>query len=205
MSENTSAGEGRQPNGEGSSGGQENLTEVMQKLKALEATNARLLEESQKTKTKYQEALNRYESVEKERLEKEGNFQVLLEKEKEKNNDILSQMTDLKMKVVHSNIRSTFSKYTSEVHDMEDLLNQPKFSHILKDAIDDTSLSINEDKAKEYLTEVLKAKPHLKKSSHIPTTIDTKPNFQSGDGKSKSVDEMTTQELEALIKSKFNQ
>ena len=183
---------------------QVNVSEVLERLKALEATNARLLDESKKTKSKYQETLSKYESAEKEKLEKEGNFQVLLEKEMAKNNSLMEEMVGMKKKVLSSNIRSTVSKFASDVYDLEDLLNQPKFSSILSDGIDENSLTVSEDKAKEYVAEVLKAKPYMKKTANVPSTVDTKPSFVTGEGKTKSIDEMDSSELEALIKAKFS-
>ncbi len=204
MSEKSTVSEHSQSESEHSTeSNQVNVNEVLERLKALESTNARLLDESKKTKSKYQEALSQYESVDKERLEKEGNFQALLEKEMGRSNNLVSEMNEMKKKVLSSNIRSVVQKYGSDVYDIDDLLNQPRFSHILKDGIDDTTLSIDEEKVKEYINEVIKAKPYMKRNNSIPTTVDTKPSFQNIDGKAKSLDEMSAQELEKLIASRF--
>jgi hypothetical protein len=204
MSGNSNVSEHSQSESEHSTeSNQIDVSALTERLKALENTNARLLEEAKKTKSKYHEVLNQYESVDKERLEKEGNFQALLEKEMAKNNGLLSEMTEMKKKVLSSTIKSTVQKYASDVYDIEDLLNQPKFSHILKDGIDDSTLSISDEKVKEYVTEVLKAKPYMKKANAIPSTVDSKPNFQAGDSKTKSIEDMSSVELEKLIASKF--
>jgi predicted nuclease with TOPRIM domain len=182
---------------------QVNVNEVLERIKALEATNARLLDESKKTKSKYQDAVTQYENVDRERLEKEGNFQALLEKEVGKSNTLQSEMIEMKKKVLSSNIRSTVQKFSSDVYDVDDLLNQPNFSHILKSGIDETTYSISEEKVKEYVNEVLKAKPYMRKAPNVPNTVDTKPQFQTGEGKTKSLDELSSAELEKIIASRF--
>lgn len=204
MSEKSKEGEHSQTQSEHSEKTKEvNVNELVERLKQLEATNARILEESKKTKANFQERLSQYENIDKERLEKEGDFKTLLEKEKERGDNLSSSMTEMKKKVLSSNIRSAVAKYSSDVHDIDDLLNQPNFSHILKDGINDIDLTIGEEKVKEYITEVLKAKPYMKKASTNIPIIDSKPQFQTGDGVTKGIDELSSIELEKLIASRF--
>jgi hypothetical protein len=180
-----------------------NVSEVMERLKSLEATNARLLEESKSTKHKYQETKSKYEQAEREKLEKEGNYQALLEAERARIAEIEGEAKSMKQKVLKSNMQSTIAKFANEVYDLEDLLNQPKFSHILKDGIDDTSLTLSEEKAKEYVHEVLKAKPYMRKQNGVANTINTKPDFQQGNAGVKSLNELSSSEIENMIKEKF--
>jgi hypothetical protein len=204
MSEKPNVSEHSQSESEHSTeSNQVNVTEVLERLKALEATNARLLDESKKTKSKYQETLSMYETAEREKLEKEGDFQGLLEKEAERANRLANEMNDMKKKVLNSNIKNAVLKFGSDVHDVDDLLNQPKFSHILKDSINDVTLEVGEEKVKEYINEVLKAKPYMRKANKIVNTVDTKPNFQSGDGGTKSLNELSASEIEKILLSKF--
>lgn len=180
-----------------------NVAELLERMKALESTNARLLEESKQTKQKYQETKSKFEMTEREKLEKEGNYQALLEAERNRLAEIEAESRAMKQKVLKSNIQSTIAKYAGEVHDLEDLLNQSKFSHILKDGIDDNSLTLSEEKAKEYVHEVLKAKPYMRKSTSSTPVLDTKPSYQSGNGGTKTLDEMSGSEIEKMLKEKY--
>lgn len=203
MSENTQGEHQEDSKSEHSGDNQVNVSELIERMKALESTNARLLEESKQTKQKYQETKSKYELTEREKLEKEGNFQGLLEAERKKLLELESENRSVKQKVLKSNMQSTIAKFAGEVHDLEDLMNQPKFSHILKDGMDSETLTLSDEKAKEYVHEVLKAKPYMRKSAEEIKTINTKPDYQSGNAGQKTLVDMSSEEIERMIKEKF--
>lgn len=198
MSENPIV-EGQTSGGEGTP--EIKLEEVLARLQQLESTNNRLLDENKKFKTKYKETTSLYENAEREKLEKEGNFQALLESERKRVEKLEQESKEMKAKVLKSNVFLEVSKYAGDVHDLDDLLNQPKYSHILTSAIDSESLSVDGAKVKEYVNEVLKVKPWMKKINETPTTITGKPSMTNVP--EKKIEEMTSKELEEFIKKQF--
>jgi uncharacterized protein (DUF885 family) len=175
--------------------------DLAEKLKQLEATNARLLEESKKNKTKSKEALTELEKIQQSTLEKEGDLQKILEAERIKNAELAEKLNSVKAKTLRANMMATLAKHASEVHDLDDLVNQPKFFSMLKDGMDEETLELREDVAKEYIKKVLEAKPWLKKSSTTPGAVTTRPGFK--DVSSKTISEMTKDEIEEQLRKLY--
>lgn len=186
----TSAGEGQN---------NVNLEELLSRMQQLESTNNRLLDENKKIKTKYKETSSLFENTERERLEKEGNYQALLEAERKKLDEILNESKEMKQKVLKSNLFLEVSKYASDVYDLEDLLNQPKYASKLKDAFDTENLTVHSEKVKEYVSDVLKDKPWLKKNQEIATVVTNRPSMVKAP--EKNIADMGRDELESLIRS----
>lgn len=192
------------PTGEGSNSGNTNDTSaLLERIEKLEASNKRLLEESKGYKEKYKSVANEVEEKEKKIALEKGDLQKLLEMERAKVQQVSSEAQKLRESVLKSTIRQTVAKHAVDVYDHDDLLNQPQFAHILKEAIDPEALSVDETKVKEYVSEVLKAKPYMKKNSQMPGVVTKKPG-SSANGSAKSLDEMSGKEIEALIRSKFS-
>lgn len=165
-------------------------------IKRLKATNERLLEESKKHKEKYQQVSAEFEKINEETVGKEKDINKILEAERKKNERVANENKKLKAETLNSRIRSAISKFADDVIDLDDLLNQPKFGDILKKGIDVDELSVDEDVMKEYVETVLKAKPHLRKQPEATAMLTKKPGFSSTS--SKSLDQMTTKEMEEL-------
>jgi hypothetical protein len=176
---------------------------LAEQLKALQSTNARLLEESKKAKEQYKTASSLVEQAEREKLEKEGNYQGLLESERKRAEKLETENKTVKQKVLKSNIQATIARLAGEVHSLDDVLNQPSFSHILNKGINSDELTLSEDVAKEYLNELFTAKPYLKKSTQNTNVVNNKPSYQTGNGGVKPVSEMDASEIEKLLKEKF--
>jgi predicted nuclease with TOPRIM domain len=179
-----------------------NIEELTARLAQLESTNNRLLDENKKIKSKYKETSSAYEIAEREKLEKEGNWQAVVEAERKKRESLEQENKEFKGKMIRTNLNLAVSKYAAEVHDLEDLLNQPKFTHILTGAIDSENMTIDDGKVKEYVNEVLKAKPYMKRNLEIPQTVTTRPGMQAV--ADKKPEEMTSKELEDYIKKLYN-
>lgn len=178
------------------------VEQLVSKVEALQKTNERLIDEHRKTKQSNASYREMIEQVERKKLETDGNLSSQLEYERKKNAELSQAMSEIKQKTLKTNIINTFMKVAPDVNDIDDLLNQPKFSHLLKDAIDEDSLSVNEEMAQLYKNEVLNAKPWLKKQSQKVGAVTTKPSFiggtQTDDPRS-----LERSELEKLIKAKF--
>lgn len=198
MSESAKVDEGQQSSGEGQKESV-NLEELAARLKQLESTNERLLDENKKIKSKYKETTSLFENAEREKLEKEGNYQGLLESEKKRSATLEESLKEMRNKVLKSNLDVALSKYSNEVHDLEDLRTQPRFQNILLDAIDSENLAIREEKVKEYVNEVFKAKPWIKKEATIPATVTSRPNMAKV--ADKSLNELSSKDIEELLKN----
>lgn len=199
----TTKDEGSNPTGEHQDSGNTNGSNaLLERIEKLEATNKRLLEESKGFKEKYKSVATEVEEKEKKIALEKGDLQKLLEMERNKVQQVSGEAQKLRESVLKSTIRQTVAKHAVDVHDHDDLLNQPSFSHILKEAIDPENLTVDEDKVKEYVTEVLKAKPYMKKNSQMPGVVTKKPGMANGSSQ-KTVEQMTGKEIEDLIRSKF--
>lgn len=196
--------EGSTPASEGSAtGNKSDNAALLERLDKLEATNKRLLEESKGFKEKYKSVASEVEEKEKKIALEKGDLQKLLDMERAKLQEVTNDAQKLRESVLKSTIRQTVGKYAVDVYDHDDLLNQPNFSHILKEAIDPENLTVDEDKVKEYVSEVLKAKPYMKKNPNMPGVVTKKPGMSNGSG-SKSVEQMSGKEIEDLIRKNFS-
>jgi len=173
--------------------------DLAKRLEQLEATNKRLLEESKKYKEKAKIYESEVEKATEESLSKEKDLSKVLEAERKRLDKLAKENKEMKQKTLQSNIFQTISKYASDVNDIEDLLNQPKYGEILKRGIDADSLSLDEEIAKEYVETVLKAKPYLKKRPEATTMLTKKPGYDPKSGSMKSLDQMTSKEIEETL------
>ena len=178
------------------------VEQLMAKVEALQKTNERLIDEHRKAKQSNAGYRDMLDKVERQKLEADGDLSRQLEYERKRNSELEQSLSTTKQKTLKTNIYNTFLKIAPDVNDIDDLLNQPKFAHILKDSIDEENLTINEDGALTYKSMVLEAKPWLKKSSQKVGAVTTKPSFIGGN-QSDDFKALERDELEKLIKSKF--
>jgi hypothetical protein len=168
----------------------------------LQKTNERLIDEHRKAKQSNANYRDMLDKVERQKVEADGDLAKQIEYEKKRNAELEQALSATKQKTLKTNIYNVFMKIAPEVNDIDDLLNQPKFSHILKDGIDEENLTINEDVAEKYKGIVLEAKPWMKRSSQKVGAVTTKPSFIGGN-QSEDYKSLERDELEKFIKSKF--
>lgn len=176
MSTENKSGEGQKPNDEGQ---KVDVNEIQKRLEQLESSYSRVLEESKSHKAKAQEYKAKLDETEKKSVEASGDIAKQLEYERKQREEAEGKIKSLSNKTLDQNIRSTVGKFARDVHDLDDLLNQPQFSHILKSGIDKEKLSVDENAAKDFVNKVLEAKPWLKKNMHQPGVDSTKPKGDS--------------------------
>jgi HPt (histidine-containing phosphotransfer) domain-containing protein len=194
-----SAGEGQQAQGEGQEvSGEVNSQAELEKLKA---TNNRLLAESQEWKARFKDEMAAKERATKEQLEKDGNLKGLAEQLQKENQKLKEELGSTRSKVLKANIRSKVARFAGEVHDLEDVLNQPQFKDVLQTGIDQENLELNDDAAKNYVSEVLKAKPWLRKAPGPMNVNTNKPASSTSSGASFS--EMSLEELKKYAIQNF--
>lgn len=176
--------------------------EGQSQTKKTDDVNARLLEESKRNKAKAKELstqLAELEEFKRLKLEEEGNFKTLLQQANEKLKAKDEESKALKQKTLKGNIVSTISRFASDVVDLDDLLNQPKFKSIIEEGLDEDSLGLTEEAAQKYVKTLRESKPHLFKTTQsIQTHKNGKPTYIEKDAKEKSWNELSSREKEDL-------
>jgi len=172
---------------------------LAKKLEELEQTNKRLLEESKRYKKTAKEIESEKERLEREKAEKDGNAQKLLEMERERAKKLSDEFSGLRKKTMEANVRSAFSKYASEVQSIDMLMRVPEFAYILDEGKDEDNLTVASDAVQRYVDAVLEAHPYLRKTS-TPSTFNKPP--QTPIGKKKSLADMTADEIRELYKKR---
>lgn len=199
MSDDSQTGEG-QASGEGQQS-QVTLEELKKQVETLQQTNARLLDESKKYKSKSKESMTELERIQQEILEKEGDAQKLLEAERKKAAQLAEDNKKIKAKTMKANMMATLSRYATDVYDLDDLVNQPKYFEILQKGLNEDTLELEEEAAKTYIKTVLEAKPWLKKATQVPGAITSRPGAVGV--KPKSLGDMSATEIEEQLKKLF--
>lgn len=198
------ANEGSTQGNEGSTNSAEkvvDVSELQKTIAALQASNERLLKESKDYKEKYKSTATEVSKKEEQIALEKGDLQKLLEMERKKREEAAQENKAMREKILNQEIIRTVGKFATDVVDLEDLLNQPKFEHILKEGIDSENLVVKEEKAKAYVEEVIKAKPYLKKTASQPGVITKKPGNSATGPTSKPIAQMSREELIAAYKS----
>ena len=172
--------------------------EGQSQAKKADDVNARLLEESKRNKAKaneYKSQLAELEEFKRQKLEEEGNYKTLLQQANDKLKAKEEESRALRRTTLQGNIVSTISRFASDVVDLDDLLNQPKFKSIIEEGLDEESLSLTDEAAQKYIKIVLDAKPHLRKSVIAPATHKNgKPVYVEKETKEKSWQDMNEKE-----------
>lgn len=171
-------------------------------VESLAKTNERLLKESKTYKQKFNELSKQLQEREEREAAQANDYKKQLELAQQRMEELKGQNKTYKQKTLQTNLYNVAAKVAPDVYDIEDLLNQPKFSDKLVEAIDEDNLEVNEVKLKEYVDAVLKAKPHLKRvaSQVVPDTKIPKGKVSTSEGP-KDVKSMTREELNAFVKS----
>jgi hypothetical protein len=193
--EENSTGEG--PGNQNGEGPKVDVNEVLKRLEQLESTNKRLLEESKGHKREASDYKSKLEQFEKSKLDQSGDEKAQLEFERKQRERFEKENKALKNKTLEQNVRMTVAKFAKDVHNLEDLLNQPKFKKILTDGIDPENLTLDEEAAKDFVNKVLDEKPYLKRNLHQPGVDKTKPNINGITPK--SIKNLSDAELNKLI------
>lgn len=173
--------------------------DLAKQLDDLKKTNARLLEESKKYKERAKTIESEVERATEEAMSKEKDVSKLLEAERKRSEKLANDNKSMKQKTLQANIRQSAAKFATDVVDLEDLLNQPKYAEILKRGIDAESLTVDDEVMKEYVEAVLKEKPHFRKQSEATTVMTKKPGYDPKTGNVKPLSQMEPKEIEETL------
>lgn len=126
------------------------------RMEKMEATNARLLEESQSYKTKYRGLRDNIEKEQTTKLEENENWKELLDVEKNKRSDLETQLRDSRKSILQKELGFKVASLAKDAHNVNDILGA-----LPKDmlAIDEDNHVVNGvDEAVNYVRE---NKPYL--------------------------------------------
>lgn len=197
MTTETKPSEGAASTNEGS---QVDVKAIQERLAQLESSNSRLLNESQENKKKANEYKSQLEEHAKKSID--GDTAKQLQYEKEKRAELDNEIKNLKTEKLKNSVRSAVSKYAKDVHDIDDLMNQPQFSHILASGIDAEKGTVDENSAKDYVNKVLETKPWLKKNVQQAGVDTSKPKSVIT---TKNVDDVKKGEHKDILKGALSQ
>jgi vacuolar-type H+-ATPase subunit I/STV1 len=195
------ANEGSAQNGEGQSKVEStvDVNELLKRVDQLEASNKRLLEESKGYKEKYKATAQEVTKKEEQLAHEKGDTQKLLDMERAKLSEVLGELTSTKEKILNQEIRTVVAEFASDAISLDDVLHQPMYAPILKEAVDKETLTVDREKAKRFVEEVRKHKQHLFKAASQPGVVTKKPG--AGSTSSKPFSQMSTEEIKAALRS----
>lgn len=170
---------------------------VMKELESLKASNERLLSESKDWKAKYQGISGKISEVEKSKLEKEGNFQQLLEQERKEKSDLTAKLKDREKSYLKAQARSLLAELAKDAHDVGDLLKLDEVSTI---EYDEENLTVLKDSVQKFVSGIREKKPWMFGEKKIPSQADGKPSTSTP---AKSYAQMTSAEKSAAMKESF--
>jgi hypothetical protein len=173
---------------------QVDINKVMSDLDALKKSNERLLEESKDWKKKYQSVSTEKSSIEKQRLEKEGNFQQLLETEKSERLELEKKLKEREKTLLKTQARSLLAEFAKDAHDLGDLLKLDEVSMI---QYDEENLTVIKDSVLKFVSTVKEKKPWMFGGNKIPSSASGVPTSAP----TKTVGEMNSNERLQLMKN----
>ena len=176
---------------------QVDINKVMAELNALKSSNERLLAESKGWKEKYQFASNEKTSIEKQKLEKEGNFEQLLDQERKEKDDLSKRLRDREKSLLKTQARALLGEVAKDAHDVSDLLRLEEVSML---QYDEENLSVVKESVDKFVAAVREKKPWMFGEKKIPSQADGKPTQSTGQ---KSFGNMTAKEREQAMKDSF--
>jgi vacuolar-type H+-ATPase subunit I/STV1 len=154
-------------------GGSEDLQAEIQKLRD---TNQRLLKDSKEYKSKAKFASEKLSEFEQSQLEKEGNFEKLLERSRSENNDLISEVKNLREKTIDKELRARVAELAPDAHSIDMVLAVKDHRDLLK--VDQESLSVSG--VDDYLEAIRENNSYLFKGKKPEATEHRRGNFDEG-------------------------
>lgn len=148
----------------------EQMQELAERVKQLEASKERILAESKEYKNRYQSLKNEVSEKEKETLEEAGNYQELLEKERNAKRELEAKTQQLRKQTLRSNLVSEVARYAPDAFDVADVMNNLPESNLV---MDDEALTVGG--VKEAVALVKQSKPWLFDNRRTTGMVSAKP------------------------------
>lgn len=180
----------------------QNANDLVTEIERLKSTNERLLQESSKYKTRKEE-LNTYkeqlEEYKRKELEQKGNFQEMLEMERNKCMELEQVLENKNKNLMKSNIFNAVSNYAKDAHDVNDLLAQREYSNMIE--VDEETLEPNMESIHKFVDSLKENKKYLFKGNKVASMADTKPSVERPTDK--PISQMTEAEKRDYLKSQL--
>lgn len=157
-----------------------NLVATIEQLKS---TNERLLAESQRNKSQKNEFRSEFETMrdqlenyKKRELEEKGNYQEMLQMEKEKSSTYKQQLQAYEDKLLRSNVMNAVSREAKNAYDVNDLLAQKDYAKMIE--IPDGELEPTKESIHSFVNSLKEDKKYLFKGNTVKSMADTKPAIE---------------------------
>lgn len=166
--------------------------------------NERLLKESKKYKSKYQEYKTKVDEYEQKMLEQQNDASEKAKYWEQKAKEFQSESNELKSNLLFGNLEKTLKDIAPDCQNHSLLLNNPKYEDDLKQAIDKESLTVDQEILRQVYIKDKESNPFLYGKVQTPKMASGSAKTSKTSGAStKSIDEMNPDELTKLITSKF--
>lgn len=175
---------------------------LLKEIEQLRSTNERLLNESKSNKTRkseFEELQAKLEGIEREKLEKEGRTQELIEMERKQRIEKEQELQSMRNKVLKSNVFNAVANYAKDAHDVNDLLAQSEYAKMIE--VDEESLEPVGESVQNFVNSLKEKKKYLFKGHKVPSMADSKPPSDNPSPKYNSKEEMNKLIKEELAKS----
>lgn len=172
------------------------VQKVMEELKALKTTNERLLDESKAWKSKYQTVATEKSTIEKTKLEKEGNFEELLRRTTEEKEAASRENEQLKKQYLRASARSILAEVAKDAHDISDLM---RLEEIKAVQYDEGKMEVVRSSVEDFVNEIKVKKPWMFGSVKLPSMTDGKP--MAAQPSTKSIEKMSASEKADALKN----
>lgn len=178
--------------------------EVQDQLPSIEEllkTNQRLLEESKKYKEKAKSFESLVQKIEQEKLEKSSNEAEKIEILQKKLQETEEKSKQLAKKTIREAINNRLLKYAPDAYNHSDLMNQSEFADILREGIDEESMTVSDEAVKAFVAKIQEVKPYMFKPKNDVGTFNKKPPVDAP--KSKPVESMSLDEAYQVLKQNY--
>lgn len=179
---------------------QVDVNQLLERVKTLEASKERILEESKGYKAKFQEATGKLEQINTKQLEEQGNYEQLLKQAREDNARLSGELETSRKNNLLSNIRTTVSNKAPNVRNL-DLLMRTDEAKLIQ--YDEETMEVDLNSVETFLATSKEKNPFLFEGKKIASQAAGTP---ANDGEStipaKPLKKLSDDELEAMILKK---
>lgn len=149
------------------------LSELEKKIELLNNSKERILNESKDWKSKAQSYREELESIKKAQLEKDGDLEAMLAREREEKQGVSEKLKGMRKKIVETTTQNLLSKYASDATYLDTVYNEPLFREMV--SYDDESLEVDESSIKEAVDKLREIKPGLFSKPRVKQQVNDSP------------------------------
>lgn len=173
-------------------------------IEQLESTKNRLLDESNKYKTRkseVEELRSQLDAYKKTELEKKGEWQKRLEMEREERLNLEQTLEAQKKRILQSNVFNEVANYAKDAYDINDLLAQKEFANMIE--VDEETLEPVKETIHSFVDSLKEKKKYLFKGHKVASMADSKPSIDKPTPK--TFNQMSDKEKAEALKASLSQ